>query len=83
MRTALLILAGMILMYIILKVISSKDSSTSASWLNIKELLKTQEFNNLMRTNEFREITKTSEFRNVVGSLAEDQILTVSKTLVG
>lgn len=83
MRTALLIFAGMILMYILLKVMSSKEASTSESWIKIKELMKTQEFNNLIKTNEFREIVKTGEFRSVVATLAEDQILSVSKTLVG
>lgn len=83
MRTFLLILAGMILMYILLKVMSSKEGTTSESWNRIKELMKTQEFNNLIKTNEFREIVKTNEFRGVIGSLATDQISTVSKTLIG
>ena len=83
MRTTLLILAGMILMYIILKYMSSKSVSDSAEWNSIKELMKTQQFNNLVKTNEFRELAKSSEFRNVVGTLAEDQIIQVSKTLIG
>jgi len=84
MRTTLLIIAGMILMYILLKVLSSRENvSTSQSWQKIKDLIKTQEFNNVVKTNEFRELVKTNEFRGVIGSLAEDQILTVSKTLVG
>jgi hypothetical protein len=62
---------------------ASKEASTSESWQRIKALIATQQFNNLIKTNEFREITKTSEFRSVIASLAEDQILTVSKTLVG
>lgn len=73
----------MILMYILLKVMSSKESSTSESWQRIKELLKTQEFNNVMKTNEFRELSKTNEFRSVIATLATDQVSTVAKTLVG
>ena len=82
MRAALLVLAGMIIMYILLKFMASKESESQA-WQRTKDLIKTQEFNNLMRTNEFREIAKSNEFRSLIGTLAEDQIITVSKTLVG
>lgn len=83
MRTTLLILAGMIIMYILLKFMASKEASDSEAWQRTKDLIKTQEFNNLMKTNEFREIAKSNEFRSLIGTLAEDQIVTISKTLVG
>jgi hypothetical protein len=83
MRTALLILAGMFIMWLLLRVMSSSKVNPSASWNNIKAMLKTQQFNNVIKTNEFRELVKTSEFRNVIGSLAEDQVVTISKTLIG
>jgi len=82
MRTFLLILAGALIMYFILRILSGKSDSNSA-WPSIKSLIKTQEFNNVVKTNEFRELTKTSEFRNVIANLAEDQIISISKTLIG
>jgi hypothetical protein len=82
MRTFLLILAGAAIMYFILRILSGKPES-SDSWPTIKALLKTQEFNNLIKTNEFREIAKTNEFRNVIANLAEDQVKTMSQTLIG
>lgn len=82
MRTFLLILAGAAIMYFILRILSGKKDS-GESWPAIKALLKTQQFNNVIKTNEFRELTKTSEFRNVISNLAEDQIVSVSKTLIG
>jgi hypothetical protein len=84
MKIALSILGGMLLMYIILKVMSAKEvSGGSESWDKIKALIKTQQFNNLIKTNEFREIVKTSEFRSLITTLANDQIVEISKTLIG
>jgi len=83
MRNVLLVVAGMIIMYILLKMLSKQTGSDSEAWLRIKDLLKTQQFGNVMKTNEFRELAKTNEFRSVIGTLAEDQLVSVSKTLVG
>jgi len=82
MRTFLLIVLGAAIMYFILRILSGKQDS-GQSWPAIKALLKTQEFNNLIKTNEFREIAKTNEFRNVIANLAEEQVTSISKTLVG
>jgi hypothetical protein len=82
MRTVLLVIGGMIIMYVILRVLSGAPESTN-SWPAIKAMIKTQEFNNIIKTNEFRELAKTSEFRNVVASLAEEQVKAISSTLVG
>jgi hypothetical protein len=62
---------------------SSKVIEPSKSWNEIKKMLATQQFNNVIKTNEFRELVKTSEFKNVIGSLAGEQITSISKTLIG
>lgn len=82
MRTFLLILLGMAAMYFILRVLAGKQDS-SDSWPAVKALIKTQQFNNLIKTNEFRELAKMKEFQNVISNLATDQIITISKTLIG
>jgi len=84
MRTFLLILAGAAIMYIILKVMSSGGTvESNRTWEAVKELIKLQQTNNLIKTNEFRELVKTREFQKVIGSLAKDQLSSLSKTLVG
>ena len=82
-RYILIFVAGMVVTYIVLSYVSHKNIATDATWLATKKLLNTQQFSNLVRTNEFREIVKTSEFRNVIYTLAEEQLLTVAKTLQG
>jgi len=82
MRTFLLIISGAAIMYFILRILSGRPESTN-SWPAIKAMIKTQQFNNVIKTNEFRELAKTTEFRDVVANLAEEQVSTLSKTLVG
>jgi hypothetical protein len=82
MRTFLLIVLGAAIMYFILRILSGKGEPSEA-WPSIKALLKTQQFTNVVKTNEFRELAKTNEFRDVISNLAEDQIKTMSKTLIG
>ena len=79
----MLVLLGMVLMYIILKVMSTGKGESSAISEKFKALIKTQQATNLVRTNEFREIVKTSEFRSLLSVLAEDQLTAISKTLIG
>jgi hypothetical protein len=81
MRTFLLILLGALIMYVILRVMAKQTvSSDSTSKLII--LLQTQKVNNLIKTNEFREVAKTSEFQDFINTLAEEQLIAVSKALV-
>ena len=80
MRTALLIILGMLIMFVILKFLSGKSESSQTTE-NFKKLAGLQQTANLIKTNEFRELAKTSEFREFVGSLAEDQIIELAKTL--
>jgi hypothetical protein len=83
MKTALYIISGMLLMYVILKIISSKAVEPNLIWNNVKTVLSTQEAKNLVKTNEFRELVKTKPFVNLIGSLAKEQLNDVSKTLAG
>ena len=73
---------GMLIMFIILKYLSSKGDTGNSTSTAFKTLIKTQQFSNLVRTNEFRELVKTREFSSMVKTLAEDQLLSLSKTLM-
>jgi hypothetical protein len=81
MKTALLIISGMLIMYVILKFLSGQPE-TSESTEKMKAILKLQQTKNLMQTNEFRELTKTTEFRSFVGSLVEEQIKDIADALI-
>ena len=82
MRSFLLIVLGMIIMFVILKVLS-RSGAGSDSTNYFKALCDTQEAANLMKTNEFRELVKTTEFINLAGALAEEQVVALSKALTG
>jgi hypothetical protein len=80
-KIALWILAGMALMFIILKALSGGVDKTSDTWKYSKAILMSQQFTNLSRTNEFREIVKMPEFIKMLESVASDQLVTISKSL--
>lgn len=82
-RYVLFVALGMFLMYIVLKIMSSKTVSTrSDTTVAMMRLVSTGEFTNLIKTNEARELIKTTEFRNFVKTLANDQLIALSKSLV-
>lgn len=82
-KNILFIVLGMFLMYIVLKIMSSKVVTTESQvTARLIELLKTGQAVNLIKTNEFREMVKTTEFKNLLSALANDQISAVSKSLV-
>jgi len=83
MRPILWILLGGLITFVILKIASSKVVNTSGTSTAFKQLAKTQQMSNLVRTNEFRELIKTNQFKDLVKTLAEDQLVAMSKTLVG
>ena len=83
MRPILWVAVGAAAMFIILRVMAGKSTSTSGTFAAFKSLSKTQQASNLIRTNEFRELIRTSEFRTLVRTLAEDQLVTMAKTLSG
>jgi len=74
------LLIGMVVMFVVLKMIS-RTSETSDTWLYTKRILASNQFNNLAKTNEFREIVKMPDFTNLLKTLAEEQIITTSKSL--
>jgi hypothetical protein len=82
MRSFLLILLGAVLTLVVLKIISGKVTGGSNIGKKFAALAKTQEVANLIRTNEFREIVKTQEFRSLAGSLAEEELKSLSGALL-
>jgi 2-phosphoglycerate kinase len=83
MRPILWILLGALLMFVVLKIVSAKSVSPSGTSAAFKQLAKTQQMTNLIKTNEFRELMRTNQFKDLVKTLAEDQLVAMSKTLVG
>lgn len=81
-KSILFIVLGMFLMYIILKIMSSKTVESGETSAALKDLAQTGEALNLIRTNEFREVVKTPEFKRFISSLAKDQINTLATSLV-
>lgn len=82
-RSILLIVIGMVLMYIVLKILSSKTvQPAGASTAAFKKLASTGYAYNLIRTNEFRELVKTPEFRELVRTLAAEQVTALTSALV-
>lgn len=74
---------GMFLMYILLKILSSKPTvAKSETALAGIRVLKTQEFINMLKTNEAKELLKTTEVRDFVKTLSNDIITSMSKSLV-
>lgn len=74
-------LLGMFLMYVILKIMSSKAGSSDSTESFIA-LAKTGQALNLVRTNEFREVVKTPEFRNFVKTLAQEQAAALAGSMI-
>jgi hypothetical protein len=81
MKSFLLIVIGMVLMYIILKLLSHRTVSTDSTWQQIKPVLTSQQFYNLTKTNEFRELVKMPQVKKVMETLAEDQLTTLAQSL--
>jgi len=81
-KNILFVVLGMFLMYILLKVLSSKGVTSGGTSKAVMTLLKTQQASNLIRTNEFRELVKTPEFKNVVITLADSELKTLSNVMI-
>ena len=80
-KNVLFIGLGMVLMFVILKALSSKTVSTSNTSKDIKAILFSQKFANLARTNEFRELAKMPEFTELLKGLASDQLKTIAQAM--
>ena len=82
MRTILWIILGMVIMYVLLRVLSKKGIVDSNTNTQLKKLLDTPQVGLLIKTNEFRELVKTRQFKDFLISLADDQIQAISQSLV-
>jgi len=82
MRTLLWIFLGMVIMYVLLKVLAGRGETSNVTQ-TLSALARTPQTGNLIRTNEFRELVKTQEFKRFVNALALDQLGIVSQTLTG
>jgi hypothetical protein len=72
-RNILLVALGMLIMFVLLKIMAKNSGTMSQTTTRFNALAKTQQVANLMRTNEFREVVKTSEFIKFAESLAAEQ----------
>lgn len=80
-KNILYIVLGMLIMFVILKLLSKTSSGTGNTAAALKQLALTGEAYNLVTSNEFRELVKTPEFKNFTKTLADDQLKVLSKTL--
>jgi len=80
-KTVLWVLLGMVLMFIILKLLSSRVVSSNDTWSQIKPIITSQQFYNLTKTNEFKELVKLPEVSKMLKTLAEDQVTEIAQSL--
>ena len=84
MKTFLLILVGAVLMFVILKFISTKpvvtNSETSA---NFNKLLNTPEAGKLIQSSEFTNLLLTKEFRTLAKGIGDEYLSSITKSLTG
>jgi hypothetical protein len=73
-KNILFVLLGAFLMYLVLKIISSKALSGSGTSVAAINVLKTQQAANLIMTNEFRELARTPQFKYLLKTLAANEI---------
>ena len=82
MKTALYILIGAAVMFIVLKVLSSgKPISENKTKEDLKLFLATKEANELLQTPEFTAVLLTKEFRNLLKDIADSYINELTKKL--
>ena len=82
-KNILYIVLGMLIMFVILKLLSKTLTGTGDTTKALKQLAFTGEAYNLIMSNEFRELVKTPEFKNFTKTLATEQLNILSKTLAG
>jgi hypothetical protein len=80
-RNLLLVAFGMLIMFVLLKILAKNSGTESKTTYNFGRLAKTQQASNLVKTNEFRELVKTEEFKTLVKGLAAEEISYVASTL--
>jgi len=82
MKNLIFVALGMFLMYIVLKIISSRGGGSSMTTERLKDLARTPQAMNVIKTNQFNELTKTPEFRAFISTLAKEQLAAVSNSLI-
>ena len=83
-KNILYIILGMLIMFVILKLLSSKTiTGTGDTTKKLKALAVAPETYNVVMSNEFRELVKTKEFKDFINTLANEQLTILSKTLIG
>ena len=80
-KIILWILLGMVLMFVILKLLSHRVVSPDDTWPQIKPIIMSQQFYNLTKTNEFRELAKMPEVSKMLETLANDQVTVLAQSL--
>ena len=82
MKNLIFVALGMFLMFLLLKIVSSRVVDSSMTTERLKDLAKTPEATNLIKTTQFNSLIKTPEFRAFVSTLAKEQMNAISNTLV-
>ena len=83
MKTALYILIGAAIMFLILKVFSfGKPIPESKMKDNFKKLVATKQAQDLIRTPQFKALLLTPEFKEVIKGIADTYLEDIAKKLV-
>ena len=84
MKIFLYILVGAVVMFVVLKFISTKpvvtNSETSA---NFNKLLNTPEAGKLIQSPEFADLLLTKEFRTLAKGIGDEYLTSITKSLTG
>lgn len=83
MKNVLLILAGAVAMFIVLKLVSSgKPIPESKTTENFKKLIATKQAQELIQTPQFKNVLLTPEFKNLAKGIADTYLIDIAKKLV-
>ncbi len=83
MKTAAYILIGAVLMFVVLKFISTKPIITSSETSdNFKLLLKTDAGVKLLASDEFSNLLLTKEFKNLLRGISDEYLQTITANLL-
>lgn len=83
MKTFLYIGVGMVFMFVILKVLSTKKPvSKTETITDFRNLLKTPEASKLISSPEFADVLLTSEFKTVAKNISGKYLRTITQSLL-
>ena len=84
MKTFAYILIGAVLMFVILKFLSTKPVVTPTETSNnFKNLMRTNEAILLLSTDQFNNLLLTPEFKKLARGISDEYIRTITKSLLG